>query len=533
MKNNIFYLGIYLLIIVFSITSCEMKRDDESTEESDDSVEVQPQTSPAPVFPGINEIIPTNTDTVDITWESATDDLTQADNILYKIYLSKEANFTPNQVTRHLSILGENAAEITGLETGTTYYILIIAMDNDGNQSVERDYRWTTTFFATPSELENDDSLIIAKINDLQSNLASIAINNKRQKIIAVFGNKDSNGDLKDITDIAYIPIATPDRAINIDLSDDNPIIEFSDGKKIEITNYDSEKKLADLILTENGETEKTNELKKQYLDIVPQNTCLDSSGEFGDIVADCLLRWSLTTVDQIMGMACNVMPTLMTFPLEVLGMEKAFCSPFDTDIEVNCYTAPINNAIDIVEVPANVLGAMECKNALKCVNQLFNLGLFAKHKNSTTSSCNELDYSQDSDVVIDDTDGLAFVLTCNGNKTCTIPYKGTANLKLDYYNVVGSGTVEFTGDGYLRTGYAGYKINVPAGNGTINFTITNTPLFRCWEVEANPWIVLEDDNNQVLNYFNGKKESQATFKLLGIEDDPWVPCNWKVTAEP
>ncbi|OQW91280.1 MAG: hypothetical protein BWK78_05080 [Thiotrichaceae bacterium IS1] len=83
----------------------------------------------------------TSPNSAKVTWQAATDDLTQPGEMMYEVHISATANFKPDQSTRYTTVIGNTMAEITGLETGKKYYVLVVAVDKNGLQSGEREYQ--------------------------------------------------------------------------------------------------------------------------------------------------------------------------------------------------------------------------------------------------------------------------------------------------------------------------------------------------------------------------------------------------------
>jgi hypothetical protein len=343
---------------------------------------------------------------------------------------------------------------------------------------------------STNTDTSENDTLVITKINDPRVNLATIATNDKRQKMIAIYGEKDSNGHLKKVTDIAYIPVANPESTINLSLLDDGlRVIEFPDGGTIKPKPYDPEKpkpydpekKKIDLVLVENNETGKTTELGTQDL-YLPKNSCFDKPGDFGDVVADCLNKWAFETIDHIMATFCNMATDRNTSGiLELLGMKNMLCNPLGTGgiegIEVNCYTDPINNLFNIVNVPMDSLGALKCSFPLKlepaCIFNVFHLGQFAKGKISTSeTSCDDLTPTEE----------FSFTVTCNGGNSCgDIPIGGKADLQVSYVNPNNdTGAISITG---INMQTSSFKYDVPENlreKGTVDFYVSSTAPKYC-----------------------------------------------------
>ncbi len=78
--------------------------------------------------------------TAKVTWQAATDDMTTPEQMGYEIHVSETANFTPSDATRRTQVFGVTEAEISSLETGKTYYVLVVAVDKQGAGSGERQY---------------------------------------------------------------------------------------------------------------------------------------------------------------------------------------------------------------------------------------------------------------------------------------------------------------------------------------------------------------------------------------------------------
>ncbi len=99
-----------------------------------------------PQFRGLVQVTPTDTDKVTLAWLPATDDNTLPEAITYQVHLSDQPNFTPSTATLQTAVTGQEKTEVLGLATGQTYNVLVVAVDQDGNESLERDYRTATTF---------------------------------------------------------------------------------------------------------------------------------------------------------------------------------------------------------------------------------------------------------------------------------------------------------------------------------------------------------------------------------------------------
>ncbi|MDM8562548.1 hypothetical protein QUF54_04260 [Candidatus Marithioploca araucensis] len=104
--------------------------------------------TPLPYFSGITESKPNTDNSVKLTWLPISEisakgkkQATNANNLItYEVYVGQTLNFTPNNDSLQATVSGATEYELTGLVPGITNYILIIAIDNQGNRSLERDY---------------------------------------------------------------------------------------------------------------------------------------------------------------------------------------------------------------------------------------------------------------------------------------------------------------------------------------------------------------------------------------------------------
>ena len=95
--------------------------------------------------PDIVLFVPTDTDKITLAWLGSDNNPTSSDEMNYEVHLSEQENFEPSVSTRRAAVKGEIQKEITGLETGTTYYAVIVAVDKEKNQTKGK-YGSVTTF---------------------------------------------------------------------------------------------------------------------------------------------------------------------------------------------------------------------------------------------------------------------------------------------------------------------------------------------------------------------------------------------------
>jgi hypothetical protein len=168
---KIFFKVLFILVIFSLISSCD--------DVSYDPVLPERGSSGSPPVMGKVYAEQTSTTTAAVTW-SATDDLTPQNELSYDVHLSQQANFTPDATTRKATVLGATKTDLTNLETGKTYYILIIATDKNGFKSVERDYKQITLLGKSTNSIPASLSMAnlkIVHITDPNTNLGLIVTN--------------------------------------------------------------------------------------------------------------------------------------------------------------------------------------------------------------------------------------------------------------------------------------------------------------------------------------------------------------------
>ena len=109
----------------------------------------------APTFAGIVSLVSTDADRIQLTWSSAVDDVSAASDIAYEMHSSQEQDFSPTAATLGATVVGETSGILEGLRADTLYYVLVVARDEAGNASSERDHESVVTA-AVPTEINPD-----------------------------------------------------------------------------------------------------------------------------------------------------------------------------------------------------------------------------------------------------------------------------------------------------------------------------------------------------------------------------------------
>ncbi len=78
--------------------------------------------------PSLALMVAKDTDKIEIAWIPSSDGVTPMDQVVYKIHLSTDVNFTTAPATLKKTVTGVKQAEITGLLTDTLYYGKVVAV---------------------------------------------------------------------------------------------------------------------------------------------------------------------------------------------------------------------------------------------------------------------------------------------------------------------------------------------------------------------------------------------------------------------
>lgn len=93
------------------------------------------ETRPEPAY--LRKAQPLSTTELRLEWMESVDESTLPSQIQYDIHISQVEDFFPNQDNIVASKFGETSAVIAGLEPGFRYYAKVVAIDSEGNRSLE------------------------------------------------------------------------------------------------------------------------------------------------------------------------------------------------------------------------------------------------------------------------------------------------------------------------------------------------------------------------------------------------------------
>ena len=82
-----------------------------------------------------------------LSWLPGSDDNTLHEDLIYRVYLSEQADFLPDNTTLKREKTGAMSATITGLKPATTYFAVVTATDTDGNAGWSNRLEGKTTAF--------------------------------------------------------------------------------------------------------------------------------------------------------------------------------------------------------------------------------------------------------------------------------------------------------------------------------------------------------------------------------------------------
>ena len=110
--------------------------------------------------PEIVQLIPTGTDSFSVAWLAASSP--SASEFVYEVHACTDDNFVPTSATLMQEVSGEFQAEISDLSSGETYYVLVVAVAQNGVNLTGEEY-WRVTTNEDPIEFNPDIDLVNAE----------------------------------------------------------------------------------------------------------------------------------------------------------------------------------------------------------------------------------------------------------------------------------------------------------------------------------------------------------------------------------
>ena len=99
----------------------------------------------APTEPRLISLASADASSMDVDWIGSSDDHTGSALIEYQIHAATSSGFTPDSSTLQSSLSNTISATITGLDASTEYFVVVLAVDEAGNQSPSEEKSVTTS----------------------------------------------------------------------------------------------------------------------------------------------------------------------------------------------------------------------------------------------------------------------------------------------------------------------------------------------------------------------------------------------------
>ena len=112
----------------------------------------------APSAPQLISLASADASSMDVDWFGSSDDQTGSALIEYQIHAATTSGFTPTSSSLQSSVNNTISATITGLEANTEYFVVVLAVDEAGNQSSSEEKSITTSSSAA---IASDDAVTI------------------------------------------------------------------------------------------------------------------------------------------------------------------------------------------------------------------------------------------------------------------------------------------------------------------------------------------------------------------------------------
>jgi len=234
-----------------------------------------------------------------------------------------------------------------GLPNVQIYY-----QKSDGTQEL----KWSSQTTSIPT---TTSSVIITKVTDTQTKLNNIIMDAEQKYFLAVYGEKDTQGNPKSVTNLVSIK-QNPLQSIRVSFEDavgttpKTITVDLNAGKKFQITNYNPVKSTVSLTFLERDTSVATAEQPDRVVATTVEQP-IDSvlAGYISDPfkgLEENLLDESFGLIHSMAGMFCDVAPGIIQLSSwlgEATGQGSA-CEPFKDKAPVtrppSCETQPISN---------------------------------------------------------------------------------------------------------------------------------------------------------------------------------------------
>ena len=126
-------------------------------EDGEDGGSVGGDTTP-PTEPRLISLASADASSIDVDWIGSSDDYTGSALIEYQIHAATTSGFTPDSSTLQSSVNNTISATISGLGASTEYFVVVLAVDEAGNQSSSQEKSVTTSASAA---IASDEAVAI------------------------------------------------------------------------------------------------------------------------------------------------------------------------------------------------------------------------------------------------------------------------------------------------------------------------------------------------------------------------------------
>ena len=167
----------------------------------------------APTEPQLISLASADATSMDVDWIGSSDDYTGSEFIEYQIHAATTSGFTPASSTLRSSISNTISATVTGLEASTEYFVVVLALDQAGNQSTSEQKSVTTSASAATASDEavtieagaittvSDDSLTLEKTSATEAlQVDDILVSDQDDGLLLKIESITDNGSELEVT---------------------------------------------------------------------------------------------------------------------------------------------------------------------------------------------------------------------------------------------------------------------------------------------------------------------------------------------
>ena len=227
----------------------------------------------------------------------------------------------------------------------------------------------------------------IIPVTDPQTDLGLAIVNKDQTKSVAIFGNKNSSGNLTSVSDITYIPKDSPEQGANIHFNGNYNAPEWtvqtSNGTNVKFSNYNAQSQTADVSVTKTDASGNEEVVKQTSGQPVPDSFDPQKSLDDIDKGVKDIGKDALNLMKDLFSLGCDAAGPTIGYETGLCQLGKDSSKGFEDVMAADpvCITDAVDSGADVLR---NCAKSIRRFNLLPC---LWNLWEFISNAWSNRST--------------------------------------------------------------------------------------------------------------------------------------------------